>query len=272
MNIDYSFHSHTFRCNHASKDIEDYVIKAIEYGYKQYGVSDHVFLPGVQNPGTRGDYSLLDDYINEYHRVKNKYSKEIKMYLGFECEYSECFLDYYRYLLKERGFDYLICGQHMGFNSDYQAYGYFDGSIEGLIHYKNDLIKAMKCGLFMYIAHPDLFFVAATEYTPIHKDIIQDIINAAIKYDAVLELNIHGLFRNKDRHGYHYIDYPTEYFWKEVGKTNIKVVCGGDFHSPDEIGNMDNLKKIEAIIKNCNLNIININDVYNDYQKRIKSL
>ena len=52
---EYVFHSHTYRCGHAVKEIEDYVARAIEYGYKKYGVSDHDFLPGVISPTIRGD-------------------------------------------------------------------------------------------------------------------------------------------------------------------------------------------------------------------------
>ena len=62
--IDYTFHSHTFRCGHAEGDVEDYVLLAIKHGLKIYGVSDHVFLPGVIQPHTRGDYSYLEDYIS----------------------------------------------------------------------------------------------------------------------------------------------------------------------------------------------------------------
>ena len=85
---EYVFHSHTFRCGHATNDIEDYVTEAIKLGYKKYGVSDHVFLPGVICPGVRGDYSLLGEYINEFKRCKALYGNQIEMYLGFECEWS----------------------------------------------------------------------------------------------------------------------------------------------------------------------------------------
>ena len=105
MKIDYTFHSHTFRCGHAVGDVFDYVPLAIKNGYKIYGLSDHVFLPGIHEPYTRGDYSLLDEYISVFKQCKEKYSKHIQMYLGFECEYTDFFKDYYRSLLKEKGFN-----------------------------------------------------------------------------------------------------------------------------------------------------------------------
>ena len=67
MKLDYTFHSHTYRCGHATGDIEDYVLKAIEHGYRYYGVSDHVFLKGINSPRVRGDISCLDEYIKKYY-------------------------------------------------------------------------------------------------------------------------------------------------------------------------------------------------------------
>ena len=95
---EYVFHSHTYRCGHAVKDIEDYVTRAIEYGYKKYGVSDHVFLPGIIQPSIRGDYSFLSEYMDEFKRCKALYGNQIEMYLGFECEYSDVYKKYYKSL------------------------------------------------------------------------------------------------------------------------------------------------------------------------------
>lgn len=274
--LDYTFHSHTYRCGHAIGDIEDYVSLAVLKKYKIYGVSDHVFLPGVSEPTVRGDYSLLDEYINEYKRVKTKYEKDIRMYLGFECEYSDYFVNYYKSLLKEKGFDFLICGQHYSYDNNGQRILYLRGSrkeeLEMMKHYQVDVIKAMESGLFMYIAHPDLFYCAAQENTEYFQKMTKAVIDAAIKYDAVLEINLHGVYRNPMRDGYRYINYPNEYFWKEVTKTNIKVVLGGDYHDPNEILMEDAKKQVYEMIEKYNIKIVDIEDVYKDYRKRIETL
>ena len=41
MSIKTNFHTHTTRCLHASGSDEEYVLKAIELGYKTLGFSDH---------------------------------------------------------------------------------------------------------------------------------------------------------------------------------------------------------------------------------------
>lgn len=273
---DYVLHSHTFRCHHAVKDIEDYVQEAIKHGYRIYGVSDHVFLPGVHHPNIRGDHSLLDEYINEFNRCKNLYGTQIRMYLGFECEYSESFKNYYESLLRDRGFDYLICGQHMGFDENHVDYGYFTDSIEnqekGLYKYRDDIISAIKSGLFLYIAHPDIFFTYARRVDSVYQQVTKEIINAAIEYDVPLEININGLLREKVKNGIEYIEYPADYFWKEAAKTKVKIVYGGDFHDPKQFSNKELMGKAEDLVKRCGVQLANIDEVYNNYHSRLEKL
>ena len=273
---DYVFHSHTYRCGHAVKDIEDYVIRAIDYGYKKYGVSDHVFLPGVINPTVRGDYSLLGEYINEFKRCKGLYSNQIEMYLGFECEWSIYYKKYYESLLRDRGFDYLICGQHMGFDENFDIYGYFSENPEyekeGLIRYKNDLIAGIKSGLFLYIAHPDLFFIFCDKITPLYEQTTKEIIDAAIENNVPLEINIHGILLKKSKIGVNYLQYPCIYFWEQAAKTKVKIVYGGDFHDPSEIGRSDLNESLEELIKTSGVKLTDINQIYSEYQERLKKL
>ena len=275
MSIDYVLHSHTFRCGHANKDIEDYVTKCINNGYKIYGVSDHVFLPGVHCPTIRGDYSLLDEYINEFKRCKEIYGNTIEMRLGFECEHSVFFKKYYESLLKEKGFDYLICGQHLGYDENGEVYFYLNETRpdeeKGLLRYRDDLIDAMKSGLYLYIAHPDVCFVYARSVKPIYERIVKDILDAAEKYNAVIEVNINGFSRQKTYNGVTHLDYPCDYFWEQASKRNVRIVVGGDFHNPDAIDDKDLIKQTEDFIKRHNLKLTSIDEVYDEYQQRLKT-
>ena len=130
----------------------------------------------------------------------------------------------------------------------------------------------MKSGLFLYIAHPDFFYCAARENTEYFQKMTKEVIDAALKYGAVLEINIHGLFRNNIRHGVSHINYPTEHFWKEVAKTNIRVVLGGDFHDPAEIIREDALKQVYEMINKYNIRIVDIEEIYKEYKERIKKI
>lgn len=270
---EYVLHSHTYRCGHAVKDIEDYVSEAIKQGFKKYGVSDHVFIPGVHHPKIRGDYSLIDEYIDEFNRCKELYGKQIEMFLGFECEYSPFLENYYKSLLKEKGFDYLICGQHMGFDENLIDYGYItddpEKKEEWLLRYRDDVINSIKSGLFLYIAHPDLFFFKCYKITPIYKKITKDIIETAIKYDVPLEVNINGLLRDKKSDEF---DYPCDYFWQQAAKTKVKIVYGGDYHDPINMSNSNLHNKALDLIDRCNLSLTPIDLVLNNYKDRLKRI
>ena len=276
MNIDYTFHSHTYRCGHAEGDIEDYVNLAIKSHYRIFGVSDHVFLPGVYEPRIRGDYSLLEEYIDAFNLSKNKHKDEIEMHLGFECEYADVFIDYYRSLLVDNKVEYLILGQHNGFDDNKQFIKYVknhaEDTDEDLNRYAFDLIKGIKSGLFMYVAHPDLMFVSAKEVTPELKRLTKEIIDAAIKYDIPLEVNIHGFIRQQKREKYHVIGYPAGYFWDEVSKSKAKVVYGGDFHELNEVGNSALEAKLVEFVKKHNLHLTDIKEVYKSYRKKISKI
>ncbi len=273
---EYVLHSHTYRCGHAEGDIEDYVTEAIKQGYKKFGASDHVFLPGVIQPNVRGDYTLLGEYIEEFKRCKAIYGNQIEMYLGFECEYSKYYEKYYKSLLRDRGFDYLICGQHVGFDENFDYAWYFSGdeqiNQEGLERYRKDIIDAIKSGLFLYIAHPDLFFAFCKEITPIYKEITKEIIETAIEYDIPLEVNINGLLRPKVKNGIFYYEYPCDYFWEEAAKTNVKIVYGGDFHTPRNIYRTELYQMAEDLIDRTGVKLTDINEVIKNYQARLKKL
>ena len=112
MIIKYNYHTHTKRCGHAKGEDEEYVLRAIDDGYKVLGFSDHVMLPGIVQEKVRGNYEELENYVDSINDLRKKYEDKITIYCGFECEYFDKFVSYYQRLLKEKIADYLILGQH----------------------------------------------------------------------------------------------------------------------------------------------------------------
>ncbi len=235
--ITYCYHSHTYRCGHASGEDEDYVKKAIEFGLKDFGVSDHVILPHIVQPGMRGAWNLLDDYLSSIKSLKEKYKDQINIYTGFECEYMPQYEEYYRSLLKEKKVDYLILGQHCYFK-DNRVMWYFHMGEQGLKEYTEHIINGMKSGLFMYVAHPDMFMCVTNKWNDVTKKYAKMIIDAAIKYDLPLEINLCHARENGIREidGVRsYYEYPFTPFWEMVAKSKAKVVIGFDAHNPKDV-------------------------------------
>ena len=58
-------------------------------------------------------------YIFEFSlRLKEKYKKDINIYVGFEAEYFPPYIDYYKELIESNKIDYLILGQHFDWTID----------------------------------------------------------------------------------------------------------------------------------------------------------
>lgn len=258
LNIDYSFHTHTKRCGHAYGEDEEYVKEAIRNGFNFYGFSDHGMFIDLNKEDYGRDYNLIDDYISSVKYLKEKYKEEINIFLGFEFEYDKNHIDFYKDLLLNKGFDYFVLGQHF-FISDNKANYYFSNidDMNALIHYKNDLIEGMSTGLFKIVAHPDLFMNRFSYVDEKILGICREIIDAAIKYDVALELNLGGMrFGNLVAQVNKCLPYPNGYFWEEVAKTNAKVVIGIDSHSPNDLHDDRDFEFINRFINKYKLNVI----------------
>lgn len=263
MNIDYCFHTHTYRCGHARGTDEEYVLEAIKAGIKVMGFSDHVFLPNHPQKGTRGDYSLLDDYVSSVKTLQEKYKDKIKIYLGFECEYFDEYFDYYKEL-KEKGFDYFILGQHFLMN-DNELF-YFRNSVdedEDIDRYYNYVEKAVKTGLFSYFAHPDLYVTVKEKFDEHCEEIAHKICKLSLEYDIPLEINLNGMTWRLPRT----LKYPCESFWRIVSEYGNKVVIGYDSHYPEFFNEEKYMNEALEIVKKFNLNLLNKEEVI----KKIKT-
>jgi len=240
MKVNYNMHTHTYRCGHATGTDEEYVKSAIKAGFKTLGFSDHAFFPNITHEHMRGSYAELDGYIESITKLRKKYKKKIDIKLGFEIEYQENFYGFYRFLLQEKGFDYLILGQHLIYGKSGKPIYYYkhNDDIEGIKHYRDDLLKGMETGLFLYVCHPDIFMSCVTKVTPEIKAICEDICKASVKFDIPLEINLGGLnFTNLNSEINGTNPYPNHYFWEVASQYKCKCVIGIDAHCPGDLQN-----------------------------------
>ncbi len=251
INISYCYHSHTKRCGHAYGEDEEYIKAAIKAGLKDYGVSDHVILPHIIQEGMRGSWLLLDDYLSSIKSLKEKYKNDINIYTAFECEYMPQYVDYYKSLKDEGKVDYLLLGQHCFFKGNKVIWYHHLNEDEGIKLYTEHLIEGMKSGLFLYVAHPDLFMLIRDKWDELAIRCAHMIIDAAVKYDMPLEINLgHTRLYPFGMHaGYEtYWEYPFTPFWELVAQSKAKIVIGFDAHAPSDVLN-PGLDAVEYIVK-----------------------
>lgn len=245
-----NFHTHIYRCGHATGNVADYVKEAIANGYESIGISDHGPLPDYFFD--RMSHEEVKDYLIDINQAILKYGNKIKIFKALELEYFPEFDKYYENLKKD--FDYLVLGHHY--------YGTHKSSwhvtnLEELHTYTEELIVAMESKHFAFVAHPDLF---ACSYPSWDDDCVEasyKICRKAIELNMPLEVNANGVRKglHPKLEGLRY-NYPREEFWHIAKECGVKVLVNSDCHHAIEL-NDDSVEKAKELAKQWGLDIIN---------------
>lgn len=237
MFIDY--HTHHNRCGHAVGSIEDYIMRGMEIGLHQLGVSDHMPLfhvtPSTLYSGLAMDREELPRYVEEVLRLKEKYRDDMVILLGIEADYVEGFEEEIVRLLADHPWDYVIGSVH--FLGDWDL---FDNRRTGRWKEMNLLSvyeayyraveKAAESRLFDIIGHMDGIKRFAPGSAPAEEWELQlQALNAIDRCGTALELNTSGLRHNSAG------IFPSMRILQECGKRSIPVTVGSDAHHPRHV-------------------------------------
>lgn len=260
LEFKYVYHSHTERCGHAVGKDEEFVLDAIKQGVKILCFTDHTPIPNCHQPRVRMEMDAIDDYVTSINYLKNKYKNQIEIHVALEAENFPGHNDYLKDLLK-KGIEYIIVGQHQVMIDGKTVWLLNDEfSKERIINtYVNSIIDALESGLTKYIAHPDLLISNLGEFTPEIEKGLRKVIECAIKHDAYLEVNCHGLYYL----GEDEFTYPCKQFWNIVKKDypDAKITLGLDIHNRDEYDNNIWAPKALKIAKDIGLKLTSRIDI-----------
>lgn len=279
-----NYHTHTFRCTHARGTEEAMVQSAIFEGYEQLGFSEHVPLPHFRwhlikalpfairgfwstlswikaflfdGPGMRMPYKEKMAHLKAVKEVKEKYSNQIEIKVGFECEYLKEYLPYYRQLLESKEVDYLILGHHFHqFAVSKRYYGRLNLKIKDIENYVKEVKIGINTGLFSYIAHPDLFMNGYRHWDEKVEKLVLELCQAAKEKDIALEINAGGIRHEQiEINGVSCYCYPNIYFWQIASQVGCKAIIGMDAHNPKHL-NKEDYEKLVKFAQDLNLNLI----------------
>ena len=224
MNSDHfrlaNYHSHTPRCLHAAGTEEEYVLQALRAGYEILGFADHTPWPYKTDfvAGMRMRLSELDGYIQTVRALRDRYADQIRIRLGLECEAFPEFDPWLREIREEKGIEYFILGNHYDTNDEHHG-AYFGRCTDAhQAHcYAETTIAGMESGLFVYLAHPDLFLESYPRFDGDAKRVCRELCEAAKRLNMPLEYNILGFLRaGRDRArggvGYNTTQYVADFF------------------------------------------------------------
>lgn len=246
-----NYHTHTFRCGHATGEDREYVEKAIELGFSELGITEHAPMPFPDDlPKANLDRLLAmrmkmhetDGYFESFLSLREEYKNDIKLHIGFEVEYFECCFDSFIDYIKNYPVDYIILGQHFGdpYSDSMEYFGAQTHSNEVLKNYVDLAIKGIETGKITYIAHPDLIFYRRS--LEVYEREMTRLIKCANDHKVPLEINFYGLQEVRN--------YPTLPFWQLANEIGCDVVFGSDAHKPENLLNPFAYKYAKKLVAN----------------------
>lgn len=242
-----NYHTHTRRCHHAVGRDETYVKEAIKKGIKILGFADHGPFPYENfKSGMRMTVRDSVSYFSSLRKLKEKYEDVIDIKIGFEYEYFPEYMDWVRDFVKENGVDYIILGHHF---SPCEQGGKHTENLtepEQILQYRDFVVEAIKSGMFLYVAHPDLYLASYRRFDETARKVAVDICRAAKECDVPLEFNLLGLRKSNDCG---YMKYPYTDFWYVAKEIGCRVVVGIDAHSPNHIKQQKYFKEAEEKLR-----------------------
>ena len=223
-----NYHTHTYRCGHASGEDEEYAQSALEAGVEILGFSDHTpyIFPGTYYSHFRMKLHQLEDYVETVLALRKEYAGRIEIPLGLELEYYPKLLPQLLPVLRDYPIDYLLMGQHfIGNEIDEHYSGWPTEDVRILERYVDQVIEGMNTGLFTYVAHPDLIHFLGDE--KVYSRQMRRLCQAAKSCGMPLEVNLLGMHEGRI--------YPNQLFWEQAAIEGNCVILGRDAHNPKHI-------------------------------------
>lgn len=246
----YNYHTHTYRCHHASGGIEEYIKRAVSCGITHMGFSDHA--PYICTNGAESTFRVpvaeVGEYFSEISDLREKYKEKIDIKIGFEMEF---FPKHFEKMLNNMigyGAEYLILGPHY-IEEEHSGKGHSikeTNDVKYLQEYSNCIVGGIKSGVFTYIAHPDM--INFTGNVEIFKREIRKICVASREFNIPLEINFLGIRNNRN--------YPNEIFWEIAGEEKSPVTFGFDSHEVMDAYDGISLVRAMEIVKKYKLKYI----------------
>ena len=245
-----NYHTHTWRCNHASGSEKQYVENALKAGLKILGFADHApyLFPDGYYSNFRMTLDQFPGYVDTVLSLREAYRGKIEIPLGLEIEYYPQLLPALLPILRDQPLDYLILGQHFvrnEYDAPYNGVGSEDAEL--LRQYVRQSCDAMNTGLFTYFAHPDLINFRGSRQ--LYRHHMRDICREANNCGVPLEFNLLGLSNGKN--------YPDPVFWELAAEEGNTVILGRDAHEPEALLDDKTEAKALKILGELGINPIN---------------
>lgn len=244
-----NYHTHTWRCNHATGTEDEYVRAALERKFQILGFTDHT--PYFFPDGYRSDFRMLPEQLRDYcdtvRGLQKRYDGKIHIPLGLEMEYYPDLIGELLPVVRDAGVEYLLLGQHFIGNEIGMPYsGRPTEDVAVLEQYCRQAMEAMQTGLFTYLAHPDLIHFLGDE--KVYERNMRRLCAEAKSCCIPLEVNMLGKWSGRQ--------YPRRLFWELAAEEGCPVVLGCDAHAPDHLKKLETEQQLLDMIRELGLPLL----------------
>lgn len=237
-------HVHTRLCHHATGEMEDYILSAIDRGLARLSFLEHMEAGVSYFETTWLTEDDFDSYFEEGKRLREKYGHLIEIQLGVEVGYSPKHCGELIQRLAKRKWDCIGISYHFATHEPYQeainlvsrkelSISRIDqlGRDVVLKDYFKQLIRAVKHLPGTHLCHLDaaLRHQEDLKLKPEHLEQIEELLIEVKKKGMSLEINTSGYaLRN--------VPFPEPRFIRRAVELEIPLIASSDAHKPEDVG------------------------------------
>ncbi len=230
-----NYHTHTYRCHHATGTERNYIENAIASGMEVLGFSDHTpqFFPGEYYSRMRMRPEALEGYVSTLRALREEYAGRIEIKIGLEVEYYPHCFDALVDFLRPSGVEYLILGQHWVGEEQGETYNSSpvppEKEEDRLARYTAQVLEGLGTGRFTYLAHPDLVRFDGDD--AVYRRYMEPFCRELAAMRIPLEINFLGVMDRRI--------YPSERFFSIARDAGCRFVFGADAHQAAVLARTD---------------------------------
>lgn len=231
----FDYHTHHYRCGHATGTLRDVVESALAYGLTEIGLSDHSPIYHFDTPQPFPKTAMHPDelprYVREMEEVRDAFKGRIEVRLGVESDYVLGWDDFYRDLWKQYPLDYVIGSVHwLGrWNVFWRELPEGKDRDQIYVEYFHTVQAAARSGAYDILGHLDVPKTSrhmTGELTPL----VRETLHVIAESDVAIELNTSGWRKPVND------CYPSREILQYAAGLGVPVTLGSDAHSPDLVG------------------------------------
>ncbi|MDY4584249.1 MAG: histidinol-phosphatase [Candidatus Onthomorpha sp.] len=245
----FNLHSHSLFCDGKSS-LEQMVCAAIEKGFYCFGFSAHAPVPFENNFAL--PFSDIQSYLDETHRLKEKYQSKIRLYTSMEFDYITDIAEDAKQRAKDMGLDYVLASVHQVKQRGKEGVWFIDGGKQEVWDkgleacFGGDVRKGVECFYSQSIemlqkVNPDVichfdkvkmhnkerFF---SEKDAWYKELVRTLLEQIKTQDCICEVNTRGLYKGRSN------DFFPSLVWiKESAQMGIRMTISTDCHNASEV-------------------------------------